>query len=147
MKRWVWIGLGIVGLGTVAVAAAAAAGPTETRHGVTWDTTACMPTHIDAITLNKWLEDNMSRIVVETNSRTGAEAVTAVMNALAPEGCPFPPPEGSPERAQWDLMLDQFDELYQEMVDAIWAAEEGLSMRLAYDPAIAVADALSRSLK
>lgn len=148
MKRGLLLGLAVVAVGGLAaVAVVAAGGDKTTTHGVKWDKSTCMPTHVDA-EIKPWLEANLLRLVKEQDIKDGEQLVTAVFRELVPQECKgrFPPLEGTQEARDWALVLAMYSDFYQVILNNLRLQMEGKSLALNYDPNQALVAALIQSI-
>lgn len=142
MRLWP-IALGVVVLGGVAaVALAGAGGGAPGQGGIVWGAEECMPRRIDAPKLAEWLRENVRDLVVTHDVRDGGVLMDVVLRELAPEGCEFPP--AGPQRREYDLLREQYADVYQQLVDQIWLEEKGLMTSLSFDLEMAVAKAMAK---
>ena len=149
MNRGLLIGLGVLTVGGIAVAALAmGGGGTAESGGIRWNTSTCMPVHVDGDLLKPWLDANVQRLVEQYDITEGDDLIARIFHELAPADCKtrFPPVEGTKEAGEWVLVLAMFGDLYQLLVNQARAQMEGVSFALNYDPNQALAGALAQSI-
>ncbi len=139
MKVWPIVLGAVVLVGGVGIAMAGGGG-TAGPGGIVWD--GCAIRRIDAPKLAEWLRANVRDLVVDNDVRDGAVLMDVMLRTLSPDGCEYPPV--GPERREYDLIREQYSDVYQQLVDKVWLEEGGASMSLAFDLEMAVAKATAR---